>query len=213
MITRGEIVATCLSGIETAINNYLKLAPATLEQLAALEGKVIAVELRGLDITLYLLPGADGLHVLSEYTGTPDTTLSGSPLSLAEMALGSDATRVLFSGDVIISGEIELGQQFKHLLDEMDIDWEEHLSKLTGDVIAHKVGQFVHDTQQWSEQAINTLTGNLGEYLQQESQDLPSHADVDQFLADVDVLRDDVERLEARFNRIQTAITQKDQEQ
>ena len=58
------------AGIETALNHYLRLDPDILPKVAALSGKVIAIELlfvpgerviNGLNPTLYLLPGTDGI--------------------------------------------------------------------------------------------------------------------------------------------------------
>jgi ubiquinone biosynthesis protein UbiJ len=47
-----------------------------------------------------------------------------------------------------------------------------------------------------------SLAGNVSEYLQEEGRDLPTPTEVDEFLAGVDQLRDDVERLEARLARL-----------
>jgi ubiquinone biosynthesis protein UbiJ len=42
------------------------------------------------------------------------------------------------------------------------------------------------------------------EYLQEEGRDLPTPTEVEEFLADVDRLRDDAERLEARLARLES---------
>ena len=39
-------------GLESALNRYLGLDPATGARLAALDGRMIALDLRGLDLTL-----------------------------------------------------------------------------------------------------------------------------------------------------------------
>ena len=39
-----------------------------------------------------------------------------------------------------MTGDVELGQQVKTLFDEIDIDWEGHLARFTGDVVAFQVG-------------------------------------------------------------------------
>ena len=43
---------------------------------------------------------------------------------------------------------------------------------------------------------------NIREYLQEESRDLPSRYEMDRFADEVDVLRDDVDRLAARLKRL-----------
>ena len=85
-------------------------------------------------------------------------------------------------------------------------DWEEQLSHLVGDAAAHQVGNLVRDTLQWGAKSVDTLGRDLTEYLQEESRQLPQRDEVNKFLAAVDVLRNDVERLDARVKRLQARI-------
>ncbi len=201
-----EILSGFTAMLEKALNTAVSLDPETLQRLEAFAGKVIAIELQGFNLTFYLLPAADGFTLLNRYAGEADTTLSGTPLGLAEMALGPDAGRVLFSGEVTIRGDVELGQKFKRLLDDLDIDWEEQLSHLTGDIAAHKLGDLIRATGAWGQQAIGVLGRNTAEYLQQESRDLPTAEEVAAFNQEVDTLRDDVARLDARIARLQQQL-------
>lgn len=203
-----ELNAAFTATLENALNGYLRLAPESLAQLGRLQGKVIAVELRGLRQTLYLLPDSQGLMVQSHYEGTPDATLSGTPIAFAELSFSSNPNRVLFRGDVEITGDIKLGQDFKRILDELDVDWEEILSHYTGDVIAHKMGDLLRGMNQWGKKSLTTLGQNGAEYLQQESFDLPFKEEVQSFLSEVNQVRDDVERLAARVARLQQIAKQ-----
>lgn len=194
-----------LAGLEIAINRYLRLDPDTLTRLAPLTGKAIAVELRGLDITLTMAPHSGGIQLLNHYHGEPHTTISGAPMSLARTGYSQDRG-ALFAGDVEIRGDVTLGQRFEAILRDIDIDWEEQLSRVVGDVAAHQVGNLVRDTLAWSARSMDTLGRDLGEYLQEESRQLPQRDEVEGFLSAVDTLRNDVERLEARVKRLQTRI-------
>lgn len=198
-----ELNAAFTAALESAVNGYLHLAPDSLAQLGRLQGKVIAVELRGLGQTLYLLPDPQGLMVQGHYQGQPDATLSGTPVAFAELSLSHNPNRVLFRGDVEISGDIRLGQDFKRILDQLEVDWEEVLAQYTGDVVAHKLGDLLRGIGQWGNNALATLGRDGAEYLQQESFDLPFTEEVQSFFSEVDGLRDDVERLTARVARLQ----------
>jgi ubiquinone biosynthesis protein UbiJ len=199
----GELAMGINAGLETALNTALRLDPQTLQHLSRFSGKVIAIELQRPELTLYLLPGSDGISLMSQYPDEPDTVLSGSPLAMAKMALGPDASKVLFAGEVTIRGDVETGQRFKRLLDQLEIDWEELLSRYSGDFLAHKFGDLVRASAAWGQQALNILGQDAAEYLQLEGQDLPQPAAVQQFLQEVDNLRDDTARLEARVARLQ----------
>jgi len=200
-----KLPSLVLAGLEITINRYLGLDADTLARLAALSGKVIAVELRGLGITLTMAPHAGGIQLLGDYHGTPDTVISGAPLSLARTGHGGDRG-ALFAGEVEIRGDVTVGQRFEAVLREIDIDWEEQLSRLVGDVAAHQVGRVVRDTVAWGAKSADTLSRDVSEYLQEESRQLPQRDEVDAFLAAVDGLRNDVERLEARVKRLHARI-------
>lgn len=194
------------AAIETAINQVLKLDPETVERIQTLQGKVIAIELRGLDTVMYILPQAGKLNVYSNFEGEADTVLRGSPVALARMGLAKNAGDVLFEGDVEITGDVELGQQFREIIDGLDIDWEEHLSHVTGDVVAHKLGSFARGALDWGRNTVETLGRDAAEYLQEESSDLPSRDEVEMFLTGIDDLRSDIDRLEARVQRFSTRL-------
>ena len=204
MSLAGEITVGALAALETAFNEALRLDPESLRKLAALQGRVIAIDLRGTGLVLYLFPGPDGVVLLGEYAGEPDTVLSGTPLGLARLSLG-DASGVLFAGEVTIRGDVETGQRFKAILDQLDLDWEEPLARLIGDIPAHHLGKLVRSTADWARQALETLGRNTAEYLEYEARALATREDVAEFVADVDRLRDDLARLEARLARLRRA--------
>lgn len=191
-----------LESLEQAINGYLGLDPRALEQLQSLQGKLIAIELDGLGERLYLLTGNRRLLVLGATEETPDCTISGTPLALARMAEKREGQQQLFRGEVRIEGDTELAHRFSKLLGSLQIDWEEQLSRLTGDAVAHQGMQWLRDLEHWGNQARSTLSQDVSEYLQQEQQVLATREQLDRFCEDVDQLRDRLERLQARINRL-----------
>lgn len=198
------VKATALGGLEAALNRCLRLDPATLERLAALSGKAIEIHLRAPDLRFYLLSGPTGIRLAPQLDRAPDTTLSGTPLGLLRGALArGGGRRELFSDDLRIDGDTETGKRFKAILDAIDIDWEEQLSRLVGDVAAHHLGNLARGFKHWSQEAGQTLTDDLGDYLREESRLVPQRAEVDRFLTAVDILRTDIDRLEQRITRLQ----------
>jgi len=202
MSLAAELATALTAGLETALNAALRLDPDSLPRLQEFAGKVIGLELRGLGLTLYLVPGPDGISVCQQIGGAPDTVLSGTPAGLAQLAFGGDASRALFAGAVRITGDVDTGTRFKRWLDELDLDGEEWLARYTGDVAAHRLGELFRSTAQWGRDALAALGRDAGEYLQQESRAVPGREEVERFGREVDVLRDDVARLEARVLRL-----------
>lgn len=193
-----------IAGLEQAVNRYLALDPRAQTQMAQLHGRVIAFEVQGLGRTVYLVPTPTRLLILAEFEGEPDCRLRGTPLALARMTDQRTNSDLLFSGEVEISGDTELAHRFGKILAAMDIDWEEQISHFTGDIIAHQIGNTTRATLNWGSRALDTLSQDTQEYLQQELRLLPDRREIENFLSQVETLRDDVERLQARLLRLQS---------
>jgi len=199
------ISVAALVTLERAINTTLALDPTTVQRLATLEGKVIAIEIRGAGVMIYLRPQTTGLLLMGHFDGVADTTLRGAPFALLRMSSGQ-AGEGLFSGEVTIDGDIQTGQQLQRILHGLDIDWEEHISRLTGDVIGHQIGQAIRGITAFGRNAFTTFELNLGEYLQEERRALPTKTEVESFVDEVDTLRMAADRLDARIKRIQRTL-------
>ncbi|NOY67552.1 MAG: sterol-binding protein [Gammaproteobacteria bacterium] len=188
--------------LENAFNRYIELDPDGHKRLAKLAGKVISIDITGLDTKLTIIPGSDSVHIMSYYDGESDTQLKGAPFSLLRMSLGKNSEQQLFSGDVEISGDTETGQQFNRILNELDIDWEEHLSHITGDVIAHQIGYNIRKFFSWGKDAEDSILKDTAEYLEEEAQLVTTPFEVEEFNRHVDQIRNDAERLSARISRL-----------
>lgn len=188
--------------LESAINRYLSLDPEISSQLGALHGQVIGIELAGIGLQFFFIPDQKGtLQLLSQYDGEADCMIIGAPLSLLGNQL-SGSNDSVFSGDIKVVGKSALAQEFTRIIRAVDIDWEEQLSRITGDVIAHQAGNGIKQTREWFKRNINSSGLNVQEYLQEEIRLTPGKLELDNFFEDVDTLRDGVERLEARINRL-----------
>lgn len=199
-----QLPPSAITGLESAINRYLRLDPDSGKRLAGLAGRCINIHLEGLEVDLYIYPDEHGIQLIDCIDGEADTTLRGTPLALARLGLGSNAEKSLFSGDVVISGDVETGQSFKAILDELDIDWEEQLSHLTGDIVAHQLGNLARRGRLALHHGLNTLQQDIGEYLQEELRVLPTRIETENFSSDVTRISMDVERLAARVKRLQS---------
>ena len=200
-----------IASIETALNRYLALDEQTFSALADLQGRIIEIHLQGLNTSLYLFPDEDGIMVLGDFDGEADTRLIGTPIALAKLGLARNPADVLFSGEVSIEGDTRLGQQFKKILARMDIDWEEQLSRYSGDILAHQIGNGVRALSGWLQRNQQSAALDTGEYLQDEIRLLPSAGEVRYFIRQVDALRDDTERLQARLQRLQSGSEPKEE--
>ncbi|MDD5411976.1 MAG: SCP2 sterol-binding domain-containing protein, partial [Methylobacter sp.] len=161
------------------------------------------------DETIYLCPTTDSIQCLDQFPDQPDTRLTGSAWALGLMGLSSKPMRSIFSGEVKIEGDMDTGRKFQELFAKLDIDLEEKLSHVTGDIIAHKIGWFFRAGQSWGKDSIETFRLNAAEFLQEETRDLPAGPEADIFYAQVDQLRTDLDRLQSRIERLENTLLNK----
>ncbi len=166
-----------------------------------LDGRVIAIRVRDSFLALYCRVTRDGLEVTTRYVDEPDTVITGSLVALGSLATG-DAAAAIRSGRIEIDGDTETASRFRELLRFARPDFEERLSGILGDAGAHQAGEILRSVGLWGRQVADTLTRNVSEYVTEERGDLPARGEVDEFYADVDRLRDDVARLEARIRAL-----------
>jgi len=192
-----------LTILQKAINHALALDESMPSRIRALDGKVLEIIISPLFVNFFIRFTQNELQLHAENSGPANTVIRSSPLGLIRLSLlPASKMRSLFNDDINISGDVELGQQVKKLFDEMDIDWEGHLARFTGDVVAYQVGSFFRQGFAFKRQISNSMRHNLTEYLQEELRAFPPREEVDDFFKDVDDLSLRVERLSAHVNQL-----------
>jgi ubiquinone biosynthesis protein UbiJ len=103
---------------------------------------------------------------------------------------------------VEIEGSADLASTVDYLFRHLSWDFEEDLSKVFGDVVAHRLASGGRAFAAWQREAALRLAENLVEYWTEEQPLLARPVDVERFCRDVDALRDDVARIEKRIERL-----------
>jgi len=197
-----SLVSPLVKPLQIAVNRYLDYDPEVPKQLQKMQGKVVELNFNPLDVSLFIIITADGLDIRDEFNENVDTKISGSPIALAMMSVQDSSVSSLFSGDVIIEGDTELGTKFQKFMDNVEVDWEEPLSQLTGDIVANQVGDFVRGMSGWLQETTKTNGLNISEYFREEQNMLPSTFEVERFKKGIDELRLSTDRLEAKVQKL-----------
>ena len=172
---------------------------------AQLDGRTLSLVLEGTPLTLYFRVAEGRIAIDSGHPGDADASLSGSPLALLSLA-GPGAADRLRGSAIRIAGDAEVAQRFRDLLQQAQPDFEEELSRVVGDVAAHRVAGLARGLLDWGRKAAGSLSTSVAEYLQEESRDLPTRIEVEEFLEAVDRLRESADRFEARLARLESPI-------
>lgn len=187
-----------LTPLEAILNRNIAASPTARALCKRLDGKVLALHLEGSPLDLYFSARSEQMSLATGHDGPVNATLSGTPLSLLRLA-GPAPEAALRTGSVHIEGDAETAQVFSELLKNARPDLEEELARVIGDVAAHQLGAAARSAIGFARRAADTFAQNVAEYLQEESRDLPSRTEVEEFTAGVDGLRDAVDRIEARL--------------
>ena len=179
-----------------ALNHLLERDPWAREKLAPFAGEV--VELRCEPLPPVCLVVSEGGRTLPAERGREATlVISARPGLFAAMA--KDEEHLMRAVD--ISGNARLASEILGLLRYLRWDVEEDLSRVFGDVFAHRMAASVRDFAEWQAEAGRRLAENVIEYAVEERRIIVSRTEFDDFAAAVARLRDDLARLEQRMAR------------
>lgn len=192
-----------LQTLQKAINHALSLDEAMPTKLLALEGKVLEMIITPLNVNFFIHFKNNELMLTLDSVEKADTIIQSSPLGLIRLSLlPASKVRSLFNDQIKLSGDVELGQHVKKIFDEIDIDWEGHLARFTGDLVAHQVGSFFRQGISFTQKLATSLQENVTEYLQEELHLLPPREEIEDFFKEIDTLSLSVERLTAHVNNL-----------
>ena len=187
-----------LQPIARVLNRNIRESTRASELCERLDGKLISIRVRDTALSGYFEIDRNGLLLSTNHDGEPDVVITGSLVALALMA-GEDSIR---DGSLDLTGDAATAQAFQQLLEHARPDIEEELSVIIGDTAAHGLGEFARSVGRWARETSSIMGDNIREYLQEESRDVPSRYEVEQFSRQVNQLRDDVDRLAARIGRL-----------
>ena len=188
-----------LTPITKAVNAYLHLDPESKVRFQTLKGRVIAFEFLPFHFSFQCTFNENGMQIISNNTETAETVIKGTPLQMVGAALARNERQQFFAEDVLIEGNAELGQELINLFDELEIDWEEYASTIIGDVPAYYTNHYFNKMSNWVKQTKNNFIQNANEYIHEEKTWFPTHEALQDFFTDIDILRLDVDRIEAKL--------------
>jgi len=135
---------------------------------------------------------------------------AGSPDSDPDVAITLPAdmpARLLFDREKLFSsvklgGSADIAESLAFVLRNLEWDAEADLAGLIGDIPAHRLAKMARSFSAAILDSINRATQNVVEYATEESALLVAPRDIADFGRALNVLRDDVARLEKRISRL-----------
>ncbi|HIF9331317.1 TPA: ubiquinone biosynthesis accessory factor UbiJ [Photobacterium damselae] len=187
--------------VETALNQLLKEDADSGRRLNRLRGKVISVTFNELNKTLFFV-FSQQIDVLAAFEGEVDCQLVLNLAVLPQLRQSSQLTQLIKADKLMLSGDIQLAQQFATLLGGLKPDVEEKLSHYTGDIVAHTLVSSVKGGAEQVKRILTRRQQQLAETLTEEWKVVPSPLEIAYFADQVDDVKSATARLEARLNRL-----------
>ncbi len=128
--------------LQRAINSQLANDPEALNMIKSLGARVLGLDLEGTGLELFFHSDNNELIVTAEKPSEVATWIRGTPIALFGMAKPELAKPEWANPEskVTIEGDASLVRDFETLMKKLDFDWEDKLSNIVGDVLAHQLG-------------------------------------------------------------------------
>ena len=179
-----------------AFNHLLKDASWARARLEAFAGRRAQISLPPLSFILEVT--ADGYFTTGEGEAEVVFSLpSGTPL-LALRGLEAVVK------EAHVSGPADFADTLGFVLRNLKWDAEEDLSKLVGDMAAHRLAGLGRRFLGWQKHVFTSTSGNIGEYLREEQALFPRNADLAAFKDELARFNDRLARLESRVTGLKS---------
>jgi len=185
------------SPFAAALNHLLEAEPWARERLAPFAAETL--ELRAPPLPgLRFAVTADGRLVPAGAEAAASLVVTVRPDALAAAVKGED--HLLRSIDV--AGNARLAGEVMFLVRHLRWDVEEDVSKFVGDAAAHRLVAMAKDAAAWHADAARRIAEGFIEYATEEKQMLVTRGELQGIAAAHARLRDGLERLEKRIDRL-----------
>jgi ubiquinone biosynthesis protein UbiJ len=180
-----------------AVNHVLKSAPLAMERLRKHAGRTAAFHVG--PFTVALTVQTTGQVAAAVPGASRDLEVRISPFLLPRLAAREEAA----FREIEMEGDMELAQEVSYLARNLTWDAEEDLSKVVGDIAAHRFFSGARSMAKWGREAALRTAQSASEYWTEEAPLIASRVKVEDFVHGVEQLRDDLERLEKRIEKLE----------
>jgi ubiquinone biosynthesis protein UbiJ len=189
-----------LSIIPSTINHLLAQEPWARDKLAAHAGKIARFDAVVLRFDLAVT--ADGMLAMAQDHAAPQVTIRVNP---SELPLILQNRERAFSY-VTVEGDADFANTISQISRSLHWEAEADLSKLVGDIAATKLVAGAKAVFHAAKETQQTMAENLAEYFLEEKPMLVRPQAVMDFGSDVAKIRDDIERMAKRIEKLEGRI-------
>ena len=187
---------------EELLNRVLAKDPHFQRQLAKFAGKSLQINVHPPGIIVTALLEKERIRLLSTGAELLDiqitASITGNVGQLLPLILEKRDNRPLSNPALAITGDASFIQELHASLSSLDIDWQDYLAPLLGNLITNELSHISNDIRNWSKQASVNMRRNVNEYLTEEERIFPKKEQLDDFSEELDYLKIRIDRINAK---------------
>ena len=188
--------------VEKILNAIVRRDPHIAKKLVAFDSKCIEVVSLRPDFSVSIRFEDDTIKLSAIDTQTlgiqADATITGNAENLLGLLTKKSDQRALADAAIDISGDATLVQDFNVTIESLDVDWQDYLAPILGDVLSNELGEIQSNARDWSKSTGTSMHRDVRDYLSEEARLVPSELEVDSFSNRLDQLRLSIDRVAAK---------------
>ncbi|WP_018014320.1 ubiquinone biosynthesis accessory factor UbiJ [Teredinibacter turnerae] len=188
------------SSLEKVINSALRYDPGTRAAIGRLPSKTLGIVSTSPAFECHIRATGDQLRFTTFAATAPDVELRGDLRDI--LSLVFTASTSLANTGVTVKGQIGLLADYQRCFANIDIDWEDALANAIGSFPAHLVAQLGRDVaSRWIPNREYSAR-RIQEFITEELRAVPAREEIQIFGEHVNQLRQGVDRLQLRLDKL-----------
>lgn len=179
------------------LNHVLGQSAWARDRLRPFAGRIARFSVPPLELALAV--GADGYFADAGEDAAADVNIA-LPADVA-LLMAQDGLRGVMQA-ARVEGGAEFATELAFVLKNLRWDAEEDLSRVVGDVLAHRIVAGIGTLAAWQRQAARNLADNLAEYATEENRMVVDRREHTMFADELAEFVESLDRLEARADRL-----------
>jgi ubiquinone biosynthesis protein UbiJ len=188
-----------LPALERIINRAISCDPEALKKLSKIDNQVIKIHCTDWQFQFFMVINHQQILFHTRYFSAENTLITSTLNHFLHVFVKGANTKTLFDYPMDIAGNMHNLEILREIFTQLDLDLEEKLSQVIGDVAAHKMFSHARQSLKTAHTVSDKMQNQIKEYIYFEARHFPTQKQVEKFYQDIAILRDDVERLEKKY--------------
>ncbi|WP_245853281.1 ubiquinone biosynthesis accessory factor UbiJ [Pasteurella oralis] len=188
--------------LESALNYLIQHTNYCEPYLRKLNNKVLQVKLQKLGLPFYFIFSPQRIDLLSHYEGESDCAIDIAPNLLLHLPKKAQLSQFINDRSILLQGDLQVLQDFVALIEFLEKDPAELLSRYIGDVPAQSAVDFLNKLCHIMQHKLSQSQQFWGERLTEEWQVISPSLAIADFCDQVKTLEKDTALLEQKIQKL-----------